>query len=70
MGDGMAVIPENRRAFGLKEYAQMIGVSYDVIKLAARIGTLRTVKVGDRRLVPLTEAERVERSGLSTKAEE
>lgn len=65
----MALIPSNRRAFGLKEYSQMLGVSYDLIKQAAKIGTLKTVKIGDRRLVLLSEAERIEREGLITRQE-
>ena len=46
------------------EFATMFGISRDTAQRLMLEGLLRTIKVGGRRLVPLTEIERVERDGL------
>ena len=55
---------EKKRAFGLPEFAQMFSISRDTAKRLAIAGTLHTIKVGRRRLVPIAEIERIERDGL------
>jgi excisionase family DNA binding protein len=57
-----------RRAFGIGEFAHMFGVSRDTAKRLAKQGNLRTIRVGKRRLVPLSEVQRVEREGLGPEA--
>jgi hypothetical protein len=61
---------EERRAFGLGEFAVMFGISRDSAKRLATAGRLRTIMVGGRRLVPLSEIERIEKNGLALRAEE
>lgn len=53
-----------RRAVGFTEFAQMFGISRDAAKRLARNGYLRTIYIGGRRLVPMTEVERAEREGI------
>ena len=53
-----------RRAFTLAEMANMFGISKDSFKRADKRGLLRTICVGGRRLVPLSEIERIEKEGL------
>jgi hypothetical protein len=55
---------EGKRAFGLGEFALMFSISRDTAKRLAMEGTLHTIKVGGRRLVPIAEIERVEKNGL------
>lgn len=55
---------ETRRAYGLSEFADMFGISRDSAKRAAKRGDLKTIRLGGRRLVPLTEIERIEKEGL------
>ena len=57
---------EGRRAFTIGEVADMFGLSLDSVKRAAKRGDLKTIRFGGRRLVPLTEIERVERDGLGS----
>jgi excisionase family DNA binding protein len=59
---------EVRRAFGLGEFASMFGVSLDTAKRLVTAGGLRTITIGRRRLVPISEIERIERDGLQKKA--
>ena len=54
-----------RRAVGLGEFAKMFGVSKDTAIRASRNGSLRTICIGARRLVPMSEISRVEREGLA-----
>jgi hypothetical protein len=58
------LVREGKRAFGLSEFAAMFSISRDTAKRLATGGTLHTIKVGGRRLVPITEIERIERDGL------
>jgi excisionase family DNA binding protein len=53
-----------RRAYTLCEVAMMFGLSKDSIKRRARDGAIRTILLGNRRLVPATEVDRIEREGL------
>jgi excisionase family DNA binding protein len=53
-----------RRALGFSEFAAIFGVSRDTPKRLAKEGLLRTIMVGGRRLVPMSEVERVEQEGL------
>ncbi len=55
---------EDRRAFGLSEFSKMFGVSLDQVKRLATAGVLKTIMLGGRRLVPLSETLRVEQFGL------
>ena len=55
---------EGKRAFGLGEFAAMFSISRDTAKRLATAGSLHTIKIGGRRLVPITEIERIERDGL------
>lgn len=57
---------EGKRAFGPREFATMFSISRDTAKRLATAGTLHTIKVGGRRLVPIGEIERIERDGLVT----
>lgn len=59
---------EGRRAFGLREFAVMFGISTDSAKRLATAGALHTIKVGGRRLVPIGEIERIERDGIAQTA--
>jgi excisionase family DNA binding protein len=59
---------KERRAYGLGEFAQMFGISKDTAKRRVTDGSLRTIMVGGRRLVPIGEVERIERDGLEKKA--
>ena len=56
---------DSRRAYGIREFAEMFGISIDAAKRLAKSGVLRTIRLGGRRLVPATEIERIEREGLS-----
>ena len=53
-----------RRAYGIAEFAQMFSISKDSAKRAVTRGDLRTILVGGRRLVTVSEVERVEKEGL------
>jgi len=53
-----------RRAEGLREFSNSIGVSYDSVFRAAQDGRLKTLRFGKRRLVPVEEIARVMREGL------
>ena len=55
---------EQRRAFGLGEFANMFGISKDAAKRLAKTDVLRTIMLGGRRLVPLSEILRIEQYGL------
>lgn len=53
--------PLERKAFSLKETAQILGVSLPVVRNLQRIGKLKTVRLVERgnHLVPATEIERI-----------
>jgi predicted site-specific integrase-resolvase len=53
-----------RRAYGLQEFADTFGISRESAKRFARMGLLKTITLGGRRLVPVTEIERIEKEGL------
>jgi len=55
-----------KRAFGFGETATMFGISRDSVKRLWRSGYLATITIGGRRLVPLSEIERIEREGIGT----
>lgn len=55
---------QDRRAFGLGEFAAMFGISRDAVKRLAKSEALRTIMLGGRRLVPMSEIQRIERDGL------
>jgi excisionase family DNA binding protein len=48
---------EDKRAFRVNEYCAVYGLSRATVYKLIREGTLRTVKVGGRRLVPRDVAE-------------
>lgn len=58
--------PASRQLFGYEELENRWGVSRFTIRRAVLRGDLRTVNIGARQLVPLSEVERVEREGLGT----
>jgi excisionase family DNA binding protein len=48
---------------GVAEAARILGVSTFTVRRLANAGALRTVNVGARRLVPVSEVERVVANG-------
>ena len=48
---------DGRRAYSMRETAARLGVSVWLIKKAVRDGTLPSVKLGDRRLIPVDAVE-------------
>jgi hypothetical protein len=60
----MIPVKEQRRAFGLGEFAIMFGISRDAAKRLAKTDVLHTIMLGGRRLVPLREITRIEQHGL------
>jgi hypothetical protein len=63
----MASREPTRRAFGFSEFARMFDISRDTAKRLAKSGDLRTIYIAGRRLVPLSEIERIEKEGLSNR---
>jgi hypothetical protein len=61
---------EEKRAVGLAEFAFMFDISRDTAKRLATAGTLHTIKVGGRRLVPINEIDRIQREGLRKKSDD
>jgi hypothetical protein len=55
-----------KRAFGFSEFAEMFSISRDSAKRLWRSGMLATITIGGRRLIPLSEVERIERQGIGT----
>jgi predicted site-specific integrase-resolvase len=53
-----------KRAFGFSEFAQMFGISRDTTKRLWKNGQLATITINARRLIPMSEVERVEREGI------
>jgi predicted site-specific integrase-resolvase len=53
-----------RRGEPLKQFCASLGFSYDTGLRAIRAGTLRTIRVGKRIIVPAAEIERVSAEGL------
>ena len=60
----MTSVLTGKRAVGFTEFAAMFGVSRDQAKRLARDGFLRTIYIGGRRLIPMSEVERAEREGI------
>jgi hypothetical protein len=56
-----------RLAWGYGELSAATGVSVDSYARAAKIGKLRTVRIGGRVLVPADEVERILREGLDVR---
>jgi excisionase family DNA binding protein len=54
---------ESTRLIGLADAARELGVSVFTLRRLALAGELKTVTVGARRLVPLSEVERVVTTG-------
>jgi excisionase family DNA binding protein len=52
-----------RRAETLKEAAAAWGVSYDSLYRLYRAGLFRTIRLGNKVLVPADEIERIQREG-------
>ncbi len=53
-----------RTLFGFAELAARWNVSKDTLRLAAEAGHMKTVYLGGRRLIPITEVTRVESEGI------
>jgi excisionase family DNA binding protein len=53
-----------RTLFGFAELAARWNVSKDTLRRAAEAGHMKTVYLGGRRLIPITEVTRVESEGL------
>jgi excisionase family DNA binding protein len=51
------VRPEEKRAFRVDEYCAAYGLSRTTVYKLMKLGKLRTVKVGGRRLIPKEVAE-------------
>ena len=58
---------ESKRAIALRTFAESFDISYDTAFRAARSGTLRTIRVFTKILVPVEEVERVLREGLQVR---
>jgi hypothetical protein len=58
------VLRDAKRAIGLGAFADLFDISRDSAKRAVKTGALKTILIGGRRLVPMSEVERVEREGL------
>jgi hypothetical protein len=55
---------ERRRAYGIREFAELFGISLDMAKRAAKGGYLRTIRLGGRVLVPIDEIDRIQHEGM------
>jgi excisionase family DNA binding protein len=53
-----------RELFGFNETAEKLGVSAATLKRLADAGEIRVVNVAARRLIPLTEIERIKLQGV------
>ena len=49
--------PEDRRAFHVKEFCALYGLSRSTVYKMIQSGALRTVRIGGRRLIPKEAAE-------------
>ena len=56
---------EKKRAEGLRWVAASLDVSYDTLWRASKDGSLRTIRVGKRLVVPREEIDRITREGLA-----
>ena len=55
---------KERQAFTRKEASYIWGVSESLVVKLDRAGKINTIKIGDRKLVPKIEIERVLREGV------
>lgn len=55
---------EELRLLSIAKFAELTSTAQSSVRQWARDGRLRTVKVGDRRLVPTSELQRVVATGL------
>jgi hypothetical protein len=60
----MATTELGRRAFGIRAVANAFDISPDRVKRLVREQLIRSIQVGGRRLIPLSEIQRIEREGL------
>jgi hypothetical protein len=67
MNEHEQVTTESKRAIALRTFAESFDISYDTAFRAARSGTLRTIRVFTKILVPIEEVERVSREGLQVR---
>jgi len=51
-------VPENALALGLRDVAAMTGLSRSTVWRFIKAGEIRTIKVGHRRLIMMTELHR------------
>ncbi len=56
--------PEDKRAFHVKEASKIYGWSRSTLYKMMAAGTLRTVKIGGRRLIPRDELEALISGGV------
>jgi hypothetical protein len=56
----------SRRAFSFAEVSRMFSISTDSVKRLWKGGDLLTITIGGRRLVPISEVEKIERQGIGT----
>ena len=56
-----------RRAFGIRNVADAFDISTDSVKRLVRDELIRSIQVGGRRLIPLSEVQRIEREGIPTR---
>lgn len=47
------------RLVGIRDVAKQLSLSADTIRRKIRLGEIRTVRIGRRVLVPITEVERI-----------
>lgn len=54
----------DQRAFGIRSVAEAFGLSHDSIKRLVLAGRIKSIHIGGRRLIPISEVDRLERDGL------
>jgi excisionase family DNA binding protein len=63
---GASVMTTDRLAVTIAEASRMTSLSRGTIRGYARTGRIKTVKVGRRRIVPISALENLVRSGVDT----
>lgn len=53
----MQLKPEDRRAYRVQEFCALYGLSRSTVYKMIQAGTLRTVRIGGRRLIPKESGE-------------
>lgn len=56
--------PQEPRLLSIAKFAELTSTAASSVRQWAKDGRLRTVKIGDRRLIPTSELQRVVSTGL------